>query len=79
MTTSHSNDDQINEERDTLQANSDTPTQSPTTDEGNTRLDESSRMTGQESGTDVRAGAEPEAPGGDVKVAGGPNQGTESR
>jgi hypothetical protein len=36
-------------------------------------------MTGQESGTEVRAGAEPEAPGGDVKVIGGPNQGTESR
>ncbi|MFB2938217.1 hypothetical protein ACE1B6_23465 [Aerosakkonemataceae cyanobacterium BLCC-F154] len=51
----------------------------PTTEEGNTPLDERSRMTGQESGTDVRSGAEPEAPGGDVKVVGGPNQGTDSR
>jgi photosystem I subunit 4 len=51
----------------------------PTTEEGNTPLDERSRMTGQESGTNVRSGAEPEAPGGDVKVVGSPNQGTDSR
>ena len=60
-------------------ANPGTETQIPTTEEGNTPLDERSRMTGQESGTDVRSGAEPEAPGGEVKVVGSPNQGTDSR
>lgn len=56
-----------------------TETHIPVTEEGNTPLDERYRMTGQESGTDVRSGAEPEAAGGDVKVVGGPNQGTDSR
>jgi photosystem I subunit 4 len=51
----------------------------PTTEEGDTPLDERYRMTGQESGTDVRPGAEPEAAGGAVINPGLPNQGTESR
>jgi hypothetical protein len=51
----------------------------PVTDEGDTPLDERYRMTGQESGTDVRRGAENEAPGGEVVRPGVPNQGTESR
>jgi hypothetical protein len=54
-------------------------TEIPTTEEGDTPLDERYRMTGQESGTDVRPGAEPEAPGGAVKRPGVPNQGTDSR
>ena len=56
-----------------------TQTTIPTTEEGNTPLDERYRMTGQEAGTDVQPGAEPEAPGGEVKVIGAPNQGTDSR
>ncbi|HEY9675797.1 MAG TPA: hypothetical protein V6D11_30415 [Waterburya sp.] len=56
-----------------------TQTTVPTTQEGNTPLDERYRMTGQESGTEVRSNAEPEAAGGEVKVIGGPNQGTDSR
>lgn len=51
----------------------------PTTDEGNTPLDERYRMTGQEAGTEVRPGSENEAPGGTVKRPGLPNQGTDSR
>ena len=61
------------------QDNPGTQTTTPTTEEGNTPLDERYRMTSQEAGTDVRPGAEPEAPGGSVKVVGGPNQGTDSR
>ena len=61
------------------QDNPGTETTIPTTEEGSTPLDERYRMTGQEAGTDVRPGAEPEAPGGSVKVVGGPNQGTDSR
>ncbi|MBD3884665.1 hypothetical protein IFO70_23285 [Phormidium tenue FACHB-886] len=56
-----------------------TQTHVPKTEEGDTPLDERYRMTGQELGTDVDPGAEPEAPGGDVKIIGGPNQGTDSR
>ncbi|MBD2128549.1 hypothetical protein NDI39_20210 [Microcoleus sp. ZQ-A2] len=56
-----------------------TETTIPTTEDGNTPLDERYRMTGQEAGTDVLSGAEPEAPGGEVKVIGAPNQGTDSR
>ncbi len=55
-----------------------TETTVPTREEGNTPLDERYRMTGQESGTDVRPGAEPEAAGGAVTRPGLPNQGTES-
>jgi hypothetical protein len=61
------------------QDNPGTETTIPTTEEGNTPLDERYRMTGQEAGTEVRSGAEPEAPGGEVKVIGAPNQGTDSR
>lgn len=56
-----------------------TQTTVPTTEEGDTPLDERYRMTGQESGTDVRQGADPEAPGGTITAPGLPNQGTESR
>ncbi|MCG6137560.1 MAG: hypothetical protein MET45_23490 [Nostoc sp. LLA-1] len=56
-----------------------TQTTVPTTEEGDTSLDERYRMTGQESGTETRQGAESEAAGGTVTVPGLPNQGTESR
>jgi hypothetical protein len=61
------------------QDNPGTQTTVPTTEEGDTPLDERYRMTGQESGTDVRQGAEPEAAGGTVTTPGLPNQGTDSR
>ncbi|NEQ22171.1 MAG: hypothetical protein F6K28_23855 [Microcoleus sp. SIO2G3] len=61
------------------QDNPGTETHIPTTEEGNTPLDERYRMTGQESGSDVSPGAESEAPGGEGKVVGGANQGTDSR
>lgn len=61
------------------QDNPGTQTTVPTTEEGDTPLDERYRMTGQESGTDVHRDAEPEAPGGEVKIIGAPNQGTDSR
>lgn len=61
------------------QDNPGTQTTIPTTEEGNTPLDERYRMTGQESGTEVGSSAEPEAAGGEVKVIGAPNQGTDSR
>lgn len=51
----------------------------PVTEEGDTPIDERYRMTGQRSGTDVRPGAEAEAPGGKVIQPGLPNQGTDSR
>lgn len=53
-------------------------TEVPTTDEGNTPLDERYRMTGQEAGTDVH-NADADAPGGSVTRPGQPNQGTDSR
>jgi len=56
-----------------------TETNVPITDEGNTPLDERYRMTGQESGTDTRPGAQADAPGGEVTRPGLPNQGTDSR
>lgn len=61
------------------QDNPGTETSVPVTEEGDTPLDERYRMTGQESGTDVRPGSENEAPGGKVVRPGVPNQGTESR
>ena len=64
---------------DNPQDNPGTQTTVPTTEEGDTPIDERTRMTGQESGTEVRSGSEPEAAGGTVKVVGNPNQGTESR
>jgi hypothetical protein len=54
-------------------------TKIPVFEQGSTPLDERYRMTGQETGTDVREGAEPEAPGGTVVRPGLPNQGTDSR
>ncbi|MEW6495528.1 MAG: hypothetical protein AB1589_23865 [Cyanobacteriota bacterium] len=51
----------------------------PTTEEGNTPLDERYRMTSQQSDSEVSSGAEPEAPGAAPKVIGAPNQGTDSR
>jgi photosystem I subunit 4 len=56
-----------------------TETTVPTTEDGNTPLDERYRMTSQKSDADVSSGAEPEAPGASPKVIGAPNQGTESR
>jgi hypothetical protein len=61
------------------QDNPGTQTHIPTTEEGDTPLDERYRMTGQEAGSNVSPGAEPEAPGGEVKLIGHPNQGTDSR
>lgn len=79
MTSANSQDDRHDEGRYDPQDNPGTQTNVPTTEEGNTPIDERYRMTGQEAGTEVRSGAEPEAPGGDVKVVGGANQGTDSR
>ncbi|BAZ50072.1 hypothetical protein NIES4103_26860 [Nostoc sp. NIES-4103] len=61
------------------QDNPGTQTTVPTTEEGDTPVDERYRMAGQESGTEVRQGAEPEAAGGTVTTPGLPNQGTDSR
>ncbi len=79
MTSDNSQDNRQDNAKYDPQDNPGTETTIPTTQEGNTPLDERYRMTGQEAGTDVRPGAEPEAPGGSVKVVGGPNQGTDSR
>jgi photosystem I subunit 4 len=51
----------------------------PTTEEGDTPLDERYRMTSQQSDSEPSPGAEPEAPGAAPKVIGAPNQGTDSR
>ena len=61
------------------QDNPGTQTHIPTTEEGNTPLDETYRMTSQQSDSEVSVGAEPEAPGASPKVVGAPNQGTDSR
>lgn len=79
MTSDNAQDDRQESGRYDSQDNPGTETHIPTTEEGNTPIDERYRMTGQEFGTDVRSGAQPEAPGGEVKVVGGPNQGTDSR
>lgn len=79
MTNTSTQDSRPEEGRFDPQDNPGVQTHIPTTDEGNTPLDERYRMTGQEAGTEVRDGAEPEAPGGEVQIIGGPNQGTESR
>ncbi|PSB06276.1 hypothetical protein C7B61_21960 [filamentous cyanobacterium CCP1] len=79
MTHDKSEDDRQENAQYNPEDNPGTETEIPTTDEGNTPLDERYRMTGQESGTDVREGAEAEAPGGAVTRPGLPNQGTESR
>ncbi len=44
-----------------------------------TPIDESIRQTGQGDSTVVKPGAEADTPGGNPKVAGDPNQGTEAR
>ncbi len=79
MTPDNPQDDRQDNPQSNPQDNPGTQTTTPTTQEGNTPLDERYRMTGQESGSDVSRGAEPEAPGGSVKVVGAPNQGTDSR
>ncbi|MBD1810101.1 hypothetical protein H6F98_32330 [Microcoleus sp. FACHB-SPT15] len=79
MTSVNSQDNRDNNAQYDPEDNPGTQTHIPTTEEGNTPLDERYRMTGQESGSDVNPGAEPEAPGGEVKVVGAPNQGTDSR
>ena len=79
MATDSPPDDRPEEGKYDPQDNPGTQTHIPTTEEGNTPLDERYRMTGQEADTETHFGAEPEAPGGDVKVIGGPNQGTDSR
>ena len=61
------------------QDNPGTETMVPTTEEGNTPLDERYRMTSQQSGSEVSPGAEPESPGASPNVVGAPNQGTDSR
>lgn len=79
MTSATPKDNRPEEGRFAPEDNPGTEIHVPTTQEGNTPLDERYRMTGQEAGTEVRSGAEPEAPGGEVKVIGAPNQGTDSR
>ena len=79
MTTNSPPDDRPETGKYDPQDNPGTQTHIPATEEGNTPLDERYRMTGQEASTETSSGAEPEAPGGDVKVIGGPNQGTDSR
>lgn len=79
MTSANSEDNRQENTRPDPKDNPGVDTESPTTDEGNTPLDERYRMTGQESGTDVHPGAESEAPGGAVTRPGLPNQGTDSR
>jgi hypothetical protein len=79
MPSENPNDNRQKDTKYDPQDNPGTQTTVPTTEEGDTPLDERLRMTGQESGTDVRRGAEPEAAGGTVTTPGLPNQGTESR
>ncbi|MEP6487617.1 hypothetical protein NDI43_04670 [Microcoleus vaginatus GB2-A3] len=79
MTSNNPQDNRQDDAKYEPQDNPGTQTSIPTTEEGNTPLDERYRMTGQESGTDLRPGSEPEAPGGAGNVVGSPNQGTDSR
>ena len=79
MSSNNPQDNRQDESQNDPQDNPGTQTHIPTTEEGNTPLDEEYRMTGQEAGTQANSGAEPEASGGDVKVVGGANQGTDSR
>ncbi|MEG5067332.1 hypothetical protein QUB33_27425 [Microcoleus sp. B3-A4] len=79
MTSNNPQDNRQDDAKYEPQDNPGTQTSIPTTEEGNTPLDERYRMTGQESGTDVSPGSEPEAPGGSGNVVGSPNQGTDSR
>jgi photosystem I subunit 4 len=79
MTSHNPPDARQDEAKHDPQDNPGTETSIPTTKEGNTPVDETYRMTGQQSGTDVSPGSEPEAPGAAPKVVGSPNQGTDSR
>ncbi|MBW4563618.1 MAG: hypothetical protein KME32_21240 [Mojavia pulchra JT2-VF2] len=79
MTSANSPDNRQEEGKYDPQDNPGTQTTVPTTEEGDTPLDERYRMTGQESGSEVSQGAEPEAAGGTVTTPGLPNQGTDSR
>ncbi|WNZ27401.1 hypothetical protein HJG54_31450 [Leptolyngbya sp. NK1-12] len=79
MTSKTPPDDRQDDVRNDPQDNPGLDTEVPVTEEGDTPLDERRRMTGQEAGTDVRPGAESEAPGGAVTRPGLPNQGTDSR
>ncbi|CAA9389719.1 hypothetical protein AVDCRST_MAG84-5524 [uncultured Microcoleus sp.] len=79
MTSNNPQDNRQDDAKYEPQDNPGTQTSIPTTEEGNTPVDERYRMTGQESGSDLRPGSEPEAPGGAGNVVGSPNQGTDSR
>nr|RNJ66640.1 MAG: hypothetical protein EDM05_24675 [Leptolyngbya sp. IPPAS B-1204] len=79
MTSKTPPDDRQDDVRNDPQDNPGLDTEVPITEEGDTPLDERYRMTGQEADTDVRPGAESEAPGGAVTRPGLPNQGTDSR
>jgi hypothetical protein len=80
MTSTNSQDNRQDDAKYDPQDNPGSETTVPTTEEGNTPLDESERMTSQQSGdSEVNAGAEPESPGASPKVIGAPNQGTDSR
>jgi hypothetical protein len=60
MTAAIPQDNRPEEGRFDPEDNPGTETHVPTTEEGDTPLDERYRMTGQEAGTEVRFGAEPE-------------------
>jgi photosystem I subunit 4 len=79
MTDNNPPGDRTNDAELNREDNPGTETEIPLTEEGDTPLDERYRMTGQEAGTEVRSGAESEAPGGAVTRPGLPNQGTDSR
>jgi hypothetical protein len=79
MTSNSPQDNRQDESRYDPQDNPGTQTNIPTTEEGDTPLDERYRMTSQQSGSEVSAGAEPESPGASPNVIGSPNQGTDSR
>ena len=79
MTSDNSQDNRQDNAQYDPQDNPGTETTVPTTDEGNTPLDERYRMTSQQADSEVSSGAEPEAPGASPKVVGAPNQGTDSR
>ena len=79
MTSHNPPDTRQDEAKHDPQENPGTQTSIPTTEEGDTPLDETYRMTGQQSGSDVSSGSEPEAPGAAPKVVSSPNQGTDSR
>jgi hypothetical protein len=79
MTSDHPQDNRQDNAQYDPQDNPGTQTTTPTTEEGDTPLDERQRMTSQQADSEVSSGAEPEAPGASPKVIGSPNQGTDSR